>query len=157
MKKTAILAVLLLAGCASVTRGTNEDVRIETTPADAVITTSLGNGCPSSPCMVSVKRKQEFTVTATRAGYETAIVEVKTKVSGKGAAGFAGNVVAGGVIGMGVDAANGAALDHVPNPVIIVMTPTGTAPVAPLAAPDAPKPETVPAPKPAKPTAKPVS
>lgn len=153
MKKTAILAALWLAGCASVVRGTSEDVRIETTPADAVITTSLGNGCPASPCVVSVKRKLAFSVTATREGYETAIVEVKTKVSGEGAAGFAGNVVAGGVIGMGVDAVNGAALDHVPNPVIIVMTPTGT--IAPLQVPDKPAPK--PEPKPAKPQAKPVS
>lgn len=154
MKKTAILAALWLTGCASVVRGTSEDVRIETTPADAVITTSLGNGCPSSPCVVSVKRKLEFTVTATREGYDTATVAVKTKVSGEGAAGFAGNVVAGGVIGMGVDAVNGAALDHVPNPVIIVMTPAGTAPDAPLVVPDkaAPKPKPV-----AKPASKPVS
>jgi hypothetical protein len=39
------------------------------------------------------------------------------------AAGFAGNVLAGGLIGMGVDAATGAATDHKPNPVIVTLQP----------------------------------
>jgi hypothetical protein len=36
---------------------------------------------------------------------------------------FAGNVLAGGLIGMGVDAATGAAQDHKPNPVIVTLQP----------------------------------
>jgi hypothetical protein len=43
-----------------------------------------------------------------------------------GAAGFAGNILAGGLIGMGVDAATGAAQDHKPNPVIVTLRPKGT-------------------------------
>lgn len=52
-------------------------------------------------------------------------IEIKTKVVGAGAAGFAGNVLIGGVIGMGVDAATGAALDHYPNPAHIELVPLG--------------------------------
>ena len=149
MKKTALLAHLLLAGCASVTRGTTEDVVIQYEPAGALIVTSLGVTCAASPCTMAVKRKTPFTVTASMAGYKTQIVEVNTKVSDKGALGFAGNVVAGGVIGMGVDAATGATKDHFPNPVIIALEPdTQAAPaeIKPIA----------PAPKPAK-GGKPVS
>lgn len=40
-------------------------------------------------------------------------------------AGCTGIVVVGGVIGVGVDAATGATLDHYPNPVIIRLNPTG--------------------------------
>jgi hypothetical protein len=39
------------------------------------------------------------------------------------AGGFAGNVIIGGVIGMGVDAVSGATLDHYPNPATIVLEP----------------------------------
>ena len=46
-----------------------------------------------------------------------------TRVAGGGAAGFAGNILLGGVIGMGVDAASGATLEHHPNPVVAVLQP----------------------------------
>jgi hypothetical protein len=47
------------------------------------------------------------------------------EVPAAGAAGFAGNVIAGGLIGMGVDAATGAATDHKPTPVIVTLQPKG--------------------------------
>ena len=50
---------------------------------------------------------------------------VQTRVAGSGAAGFAGNVLIGGIIGMGVNAATGSTLEHYPSPV--------TASLAPLA------------------------
>ena len=40
----------------------------------------------------------------------------------------AGNIIAGGLIGMGVDAATGAATDHKPNPVIVTLQPRMAAP-----------------------------
>ena len=55
-----------------------------------------------------------------------------TRFSGKGAAGMAGNVIVGGVIGVGVDAVSGATLDHYPNPVIFKLEPgTGTKKIQP--------------------------
>jgi hypothetical protein len=108
---------LMLQGCASVVRGVNEDVTIQVTPAHAEIRTSAGHAC-TGPCVVNVPRKKEFTVTASAPGYQTEVIDVDTRVSGKGAAGMAGNVIVGGVIGVGVDAVSGATLDHYPNPVI---------------------------------------
>ena len=72
-------------------------------------------------------RKDSFQVTASKPGYETKTVNVGTTVSKKGAAGVAGNIIAGGVIGVGVDAVTGAARDHTPNPVIINLEPIGGA------------------------------
>ena len=46
---------------------------------------------------------------------------VGTRVAGAGAAGFAGNVLVGGVVGMAVDAATGATLEHYPNPVMLTL------------------------------------
>ena len=45
--------------------------------------------------------------------------------------GFRGNILAGGLIGMGVDAATGAAQDHKPNPVIETLQPLAPEPARP--------------------------
>ena len=65
-------------------------------------------------------------------------VPVKTQVAGSGVAGFAGNVLIGGVIGMGADAYTGATLEHVPNPVFVTLRPVPPPPLATTRA--APKP-----------------
>lgn len=127
MRILSLFAAMALASCASITRGVDNDVSIQYAPADAEVTTSLNHKCNTSPCTVNVPRKKSFQVIAKRDGYATEIVDVRTRVSGSGAAGFAGNIVAGGVIGMGVDAATGATLEHYPNPVIIKMKPLDAA------------------------------
>ena len=94
MRKLSLLAAMMLASCASITRGVDNDVSIQYTPTDADVTTSLNHTCDASPCTVNVPRKKSFQVIAKHEGYETEIVDVRTKVSGAGAAGFAGNMVA---------------------------------------------------------------
>jgi len=69
-------------------------------------------------------------------GFEPEVVVLTKEVATSGAAGFAGNILLGGIIGMGVDAASGAPLDHKPNPVIVTLRPIR--PAAPLGRP-APK------------------
>ncbi|MDB5571492.1 MAG: hypothetical protein JWN93_2675 [Hyphomicrobiales bacterium] len=112
----------MLAGCATVTRGTTSQVQIVSEPSGASARTSLGQQC-TTPCTLQMSRKDEFTVVYSMPGYEDAQVDVKTQVAGAGAAGFAGNVILGGVIGMGVDAATGATYEHVPNPVTMTLRP----------------------------------
>jgi hypothetical protein len=73
-----------------------------------------------------VERKKEFTAFAEKPGYQKGSIEIKTKVSGGGAAGMAGNVLLGGIIGVGVDAATGASLDHTPNPAHITLQRAGS-------------------------------
>ncbi|GGB08541.1 hypothetical protein GCM10011491_40700 [Brucella endophytica] len=119
----AVAAMSVLSGCGSITRGTTENVTITSRPDDAKISTSTGQSCPRSPCTIEVKRRTEFTAFAEKEGYKKGSVEIKTKVAGGGAAGLAGNVLVGGVIGVGVDAATGAALDHYPNPAHIELVP----------------------------------
>ncbi len=109
-------------GCASVTRGTTEQVQISSEPAGADIRTSMGQVCVS-PCTLQFNRKDEFSVTASKPGYHSAQMQVGTRVAAGGAAGFAGNVLVGGVVGMAVDAATGATLEHYPNPVMLTLVP----------------------------------
>jgi anaerobic selenocysteine-containing dehydrogenase len=125
----ALAACAALSGCASITRGSTEQLTVTTTPSEATVRTSMNHQC-TSPCTLTVGRKDEFIVTATKPGFKEASVPVKTKVAGNGGAAFAGNVLVGGLIGMGVDASTGAALDHYPNPVVLSLEPIAAAPAA---------------------------
>ncbi len=119
-----IAGTLSLGACATVTRGTTEQVTFTSEPP-AEVRTSTGLSCPTTPCTLEINRKSEFVATFSKEGYQSQDVSVQTRVAGAGAAGFAGNVLVGGLIGMGVDAATGSTLEHYPNPV--------TASLAPLA------------------------
>jgi len=119
----SLAGALACSGCASAIRGTTETVVVTSEPNDAHIRTSLGHSCPQSPCTVEVKRKTEFVAYAEKEGYKPGQIYLATKVSGNGAAGMAGNILIGGVIGAGVDVATGATLDHYPNPANIVLVP----------------------------------
>jgi|SRR5882672_6097993 len=121
----ACAVALALGGCATVTRGTDDQVQINSDPQGATVQTSLSQQC-LTPCTLKVGRKDEFSVTVSKPGYAPQTVFVGTKLASAGAAGFAGNVLVGGVVGMGVDAATGATLEHFPNPVTVILQRSGT-------------------------------
>ncbi|NEU12508.1 translation initiation factor 2 [Methylobacterium sp. BTF04] len=124
--RTLSAAILIAAGvgaCGSITRGTTEKMAFLSEPPGATMTTTKGYACPATPCSLDVERSDEFDVTFVKPGYRPESVPVRTKVVGAGAAGMAGNVLAGGIIGIGVDAYTGAALDHTPNPVSVTLVP----------------------------------
>jgi len=111
----ALVAALTTGACATVTRGNSEDVRFTSEPSGATVTTSMGTSCVT-PCKMDIKRKQSF-FAAFRHGAETRQIKVMPKTSGEGVAAGAGNILAGGLVGIAVDAGTGANLDHMPNPV----------------------------------------
>jgi hypothetical protein len=117
----------LAGGCASVTRGTTENISIASTPSGAQAVVSgleVPTAC-TTPCSVMVKRNAEVSVTFQKEGYEPQVVQLTKDIPTAGAVGFAGNVLLGGVVGMGVDAVTGAATDHKPNPVTVTLQPAG--------------------------------
>ncbi|WP_187331411.1 MULTISPECIES: hypothetical protein [unclassified Mesorhizobium] len=65
----------------------------------------------------------KITAFAEKEGYKPGSKYIATKMSGNGAAGLAGNILVGGLIGVGVDAVTGATLDHFPNPPVITLVP----------------------------------
>ena len=120
-----IIVTVALAGCNTITRGTEETVTITASPASARIWTSLGAECPHSPCVVKVDRKAEFTAHAEAKGYRPGSVVVSSKLTSQAAPGVVGNaILPGGSVGLVVDAASGAMLDHSPNPAHIELVPT---------------------------------
>jgi hypothetical protein len=131
-----------LGGCASITRGTTENLSISSTPSGAqadITGLDVPTACVT-PCAVLVKRNADITITVNKEGYEPQIVPLTKEIPGTGAAGFAGNILAGGLIGMGVDAATGAAQDHKPNPVIVTLQPIQRLPPPPPPRPVRPRP-----------------
>lgn len=122
-----------LGGCASVARGTTETISVASTPAGAEATVS-GLDQPltcTTPCAFTAARSADITVSIAKQGYEPQVIPLTKEVTGSGGATFVGNVLLGGVVGMGVDAVTGAAQDHKPNPVIVTLQPTAPPPPAP--------------------------
>ncbi len=130
MKRVILLAALAAtAGCATVIRGTKESSKFESTPAGATVTVEsistdkLGPFTCVTPCELELKRKREWNVVFTLDGYKPATGQLVPKLTGGGVASGAGNVIAGGIIGIGVDAGTGANLDLRPNPMIARLAP----------------------------------
>ena len=119
-----LLACLALGGCASATRGWTEQISIASSPsgAQATVTGSENHTCVT-PCAIQVNRNSDLQVRFEMNGFEPEVVVLTKEIATSGAAGFAGNILLGGIIGMGVDAASGAPLDHKPNPVIVTLRP----------------------------------
>lgn len=109
---------VLLAGCATITRGKQDVLEIQTTPSGAQVQTSNGMSCGSTPCALKMDRRSELVVNITKKGCKPMAINVTHKTANAGAAGVAGNVLVGGIIGLAVDGATGASQDLVPNPVI---------------------------------------
>lgn len=112
----------MCGGCATVLRGTTDQVGFNSTPSGAEVHTSNGLGCVT-PCTLTVKKNEEFIATFEKEGFQPQQVPVSRQVVGAGVAATAGNVILGEVIGLGVDAATGAGFEHVPNPVSVVLLP----------------------------------
>lgn len=117
MKASYYFLVILffISSCATVTRGTKDTFVINTTPSSATAMTSHGYTCVT-PCSLSLPRKESFVVTVKKDGYCDAQGTVTPRTVGAGSAGMAGNLVVGGLIGLGTDAVTGATKDLVPNP-----------------------------------------
>ncbi len=113
-----ICLMALTSACATITRGSNDTLVIETDPPSAEARLSNGLIC-KTPCSLKMKRKEACVVKIEREGYEPVEVNITPQISGGGSAGMAGNVLFGGLIGAAVDAGSGAMYDLKPNPVVI--------------------------------------
>lgn len=119
-----LIIITILTGCATVTRSSYERFVIITIPEGAKARLSSGETC-TTPCNLLKKRHDPFTCLIEKQGYEPVEIKIEAKVAGAGAAGFAGNVAIGGLIGAGVDIYSGSALSLVPNPVVIELKQIG--------------------------------
>ncbi len=136
-----LLTVVLAGGCASVTRGTFEALVVESDPSGADVeihradeefteaelnqntANATGALVGTTPSSFRLKRAGTYRVVVSKAGFETVESAVSHSVASGGAAGMAGNVLLGGVIGMVVDSSTGAMNNLSPNPLMVILAP----------------------------------
>ena len=116
------LALILASGCATIVKGTTQQIPITSDPLAADIVVD-GNLVGQTPTSVSLKRKNDHLLTIQKTGYQPKAVAVVRNVGGA----VWGNIVAGGLIGWGVDAVSGAQFNLVPVTVSVKLEPQGAA------------------------------
>ncbi|MBI5769360.1 MAG: PEGA domain-containing protein [Verrucomicrobia bacterium] len=111
-------ASMLASGCASIVKGTTQEIPIASEPAGARVSVD-GNPAGTTPTKAVLSRKQNHMVTLEKEGYETENVAVTKSIGGA----VAGNIIAGGLVGWGVDAMTGAQYNLHPETVNIRLRP----------------------------------
>jgi hypothetical protein len=136
----AAMAVgLALAGCATIVKGTSQIIAVDTPGvpgAMCTITTQSGPQGVTTPGTITLaKASAALPISCTKECYLTgqSIIPSNTEAM------TAGNVIFGGVIGLGVDAASGA-MNKYPDMVTVAMTPDQSCRRAPVAAAPPPPP-----------------
>jgi len=124
------LIVLTSSGCASIVKGTTQSIPVASDPSAADVLVD-GNLSGQTPTNVEVKRKHDHLITIQKTGYRPKSVPVVKAVGGA----VFGNILAGGLIGWGVDAATGAQYNLIPK-TISVQLEALTVPVSQQAADD---------------------
>lgn len=109
LKAILILPLAMLSACATLVNGSSQNVTVSTSPPGASCTLDrVGarvGAIPATPGSVRLdKSKNDLSVTCSKDGYQTATTAHAPSFSG---ATF-GNIIAGGVVGVVVDAASGA-------------------------------------------------
>lgn len=128
-------AAMALGACATVTKGTDDTVKFESTPPGATVSFKEVSGRINqpgcvTPCTLEINRKFTYSVEIAKEGYQTYVQLLEPKLSGDGTAGMAGNILLGGVIGAAVDASTGAMNDLKPNPMVAALVPLAEADAA---------------------------
>lgn len=116
------LAACVLAGCATITKGTTQTVAVDTPGvpgATCTITTQSGPRVVTTPGSVNLdKASASLPIQCTKECFLTGSSIIPSGAEAMSA----GNIVFGGVIGLGVDAASGA-INKYPDLVTVAMTP----------------------------------
>ena len=108
-----IAGVLSLTSCASITERTSQHVAVKTSPVEGAACPLQNNKgkwvCNQTPGIVTVHQSAgAMNVSCKKAGYGTATRSFRSTTKGM----VAGNLLFGGIIGGGVDVADGAAFHY---------------------------------------------
>ena len=107
---SAVVALLALAGCASIMHGTSQDIGFQSTPTNAKVAV---DGLPmgNTPVVAKLSRKDNHIVKMNLDGYQPFEATLTRSTSGW----VWGNIVFGGLIGLAVDAMTGGLYNLNPN------------------------------------------
>ncbi|MBS0632719.1 MAG: PEGA domain-containing protein [Verrucomicrobia bacterium] len=109
---------LLSSGCASIVKGSTQNIPISSNPTGATVRLD-GNNVGQTPTSITAKRKGDHLITIEKAGYQPESIALTRNVGGA----VFGNILAGGLIGWGVDAMSGAQYNLSPATINITLQP----------------------------------
>lgn len=109
MTVSVSITAMLLTGCATMFRGTEQIVSVNTMPSGARLEFSNGQSC-ESPCQINVKRDQPLQITISKTGCHTQTATMVPTLAGAGA-----------MLGGFIDYATGAVYDLQPNPLTVTL------------------------------------
>lgn len=113
-----VISLSLQIGCATILKGTHQEVPVASEPSRAsVMVDGVRQG--TTPTKLNLARKSSHVITIELQGYESESVTVKPSMGGA----VAGNIIAGGLIGWGVDAGTGAQYNLNPDSVNVRLRP----------------------------------
>jgi len=115
--------ILAVPGCATMTRGTTQVVAINTPGVPGATRTltssSVGSQTALTPATITLQKgRDNVSVHCTKECYQDGAGVIASNMEGM----TAGNIILGGVIGIGVDAASGAMNSYTPD-IQVIMTP----------------------------------
>jgi hypothetical protein len=104
-----VAGVLLVAGCATIVKGTTQSIVVNTPGAPGSMCTlsssDMGTQSIMTPASITVgKSKENISVMCQKECYQDGIAVIVSNTEAM----TAGNIILGGVVGLGVDAATGA-------------------------------------------------
>jgi PEGA domain len=115
----AVFFALVAGGCATIINGTTQPIAITSTPNGARVTVDDKDTSYTTPANVELERGRDHMLTFHLDGYQDETFAIKHSMS----AVVAGNILGGGLIGWGVDAADGAQDKLTPETVQITLNP----------------------------------
>lgn len=122
---------ILTTGCATVIKGTSQSVPVSSDPLGADILVD-GMLVATTPADVELKRKRDHLIVIEKKNYAPKSVAVVKNVGGA----VWGNIISGGLLGWGVDAASGAQNNLTPKTIFVRLEPVQGAGRLPNSGPD---------------------
>ena len=115
----AALGAFALSGCATITQGAQQSVLFDTSPSGAVCSiTREGNMLYAdftTPRSLQIEKdKDDLVITCDKDGFRKTVIHTNSSFEGW----TMGNLLLGGIIGLGVDAASGA-INEYPSQVVV--------------------------------------
>ena len=105
---SVVVFLFTLVGCATIFKGSSQEVGINSNPAKATVKVKSLAGVEvfsgTTPVTVKLPKKKEYIVTIGLEGYKESTVQLTQTMEGW----FWGNLICGGVLGMVIDFVSGA-------------------------------------------------
>ena len=111
-----VLVAILLSGCATIVSGTTQKLNVSSQPsgAEAKVDNTIS---AKTPAVFTLERRSDHTIEISKEGYKSATIMIKRTFNGMAT----GNILLGGIIGAGVDAASGSMNKLVPERVDVIL------------------------------------